>query len=120
MTLPTGRLSIHGSLSWVKYAHSKEDAEYNVGTDVFSSEMVTNHDIVFGHLVVRKSAGTGRLRPYLEGFLGFTYIYTRAELIGLRFNENYNIAKSLFTGDTVFSWGSGVGIQVLLRGNRSR
>ena len=77
--------------------------------------MITNHDIGFGHLVVRKSTCVGRFRPYLEGFLGFTHIYTRAELIGLRFNENYNIAKSLYTGDTVFSWGPGVGIQVLLR-----
>lgn len=95
ITLPSGKLSIHGSLVWIKYAHSKENTEYNVGTDFFSSEMITNHDIVFGHLVVRRSTGAGRFRPYLEGFLGFTHIYTRAELIGLRFNENYNIAKTM-------------------------
>jgi hypothetical protein len=114
-SLPLGEtgLRLGVSLGWSQYAHYRRTILYDGGGgESFEVEETTGHNLVLGHLYLRRDLGRRRVRPYLEGLVGFVYPYTRSELSGLRVDEYDPVGRSLHTGDTALSLGVGAGLDL--------
>jgi hypothetical protein len=79
-------------------------------------EVTTTNNVLETHLSLRLQPRRGAARPFVEGLLGFKYLYTRTQLDddvddGL---ENDEIAGSTNFDDFAFSGGVGAGVDVLV------
>lgn len=59
----------------------------------------------------------GRFRPYVGGFVGFTYLYTESSVEGR--NDDHSFARTTNYDDATFSYGGRAGVYVPLRGGAS-
>jgi hypothetical protein len=106
------------------------NADIKVGNQVIDRlqiplEIITNNNIFHSHLVLRAKVPLERVQPYLDGMLGFRYIYTRTRILDdsndCRFcttdsegNEDRVITKKTNLDDWIFSYGGGGGLQIVL------
>ncbi len=74
--------------------------------------VTTRNYILMGHLVLRIQPSGGELRPYVEGLLGFNYLWTETGVYdpGCGVGE---IASSVNQDD--FAWSAGAGCGLLIR-----
>ncbi len=78
--------------------------------DVFVNVSTTNN-FILGHAILRLQPNTGSLRPYLQGMVGFNYLFTETKI------ENINVpgqevASSNNLSDGAFSYGAGAGVLI--------
>jgi len=82
--------------------------------DVFVDVNRTNNLVNF-HVVFELGLPTGRVRPYVQGLFGGSYLYTQTSVNG-DYN-NYDIASTTNYDDWAWSFGFGGGISILLTGD---
>jgi hypothetical protein len=80
--------------------------------DVFVNVSTTNN-FILGHAILRLQPNSGRVRPYLQGMVGFNYLFTETKI------ENINVpgqevASSNNLSDGAFSYGGGAGLMFLV------
>jgi hypothetical protein len=80
--------------------------------DVYVNVSTTNN-FVLGHFLLRLQPNTGKLRPYLQGMVGFNYLFTETKI------ENLNVPGEEVAGNTnlsdgAFSYGGGAGLMFLV------
>jgi hypothetical protein len=110
LPLAGGRLRLGISLGWSQYARYRRTILYEGGSgEPFEVEELTGHDLVLGHLYLRRTFGRGLLRPHLEALAGFLYPYTSTELSGIRADEYDPVGSSFHRGSTALSGGLGLG-----------
>ena len=78
------------------------------------ADVTTTNNIVMLQLCARLQPNVGSLRPYVEGFLGWNYLYTlttvKGEFTGDEISNDVNL------DDGAFTYGGGGGIQIMLTG----
>jgi len=72
----------------------------------------TNNNITLTHLLLRAQPHTGNVRPYVDGLIGFKYLFTDTTILNDSTGEELTSTKNL--SDLVFSYGFGGGVQVRL------
>ncbi len=79
-------------------------------------DVTTTNNVLETHLSVRLQPRRGRLRPFVEGLVGFKYLFTRTSLseedLGDDVDAGDNIASSTNFDDFAFSGGAGAGLDV--------
>lgn len=80
-------------------------------------EVQTDNKIVLTHFLVRAQPREGNVRPYLDGLIGFKYLFTDTR-IRSEFSDE-TIARTTNFSDYTFSYGLGGGVQILLAGSGS-
>ena len=79
-------------------------------------DVTTTNNVLETHLSVRLQPRRGRLRPFIEGLVGFKYLFTRTSLseedLGDNVDAGDNIASSTNFDDFAFSGGAGAGLDV--------
>jgi hypothetical protein len=80
--------------------------------DVFVKVSTTNN-FILGHAILRLQPNTRVFRPYLQGMIGFNYLFTETKI------ENVNVtgqevASSNNLSDGAFSYGGGAGLMFLV------
>ena len=85
-------------------------------------DVVTRNNIFLCHFLFRVQPPKGTVRPYLDGLIGFNYLFTDTSVKSQRFDEDNPIASSNMYNDIAFSYGAGGGmmIQVLSKKRDSR
>lgn len=78
--------------------------------DVFVDVSTTNN-FILGHAILRVQPNAGVIRPYLQGMVGFNYLFTETKI------ENINVpgqevASSNNLSDGAFSYGAGAGMLI--------
>ena len=106
---------IGGDFGWLRYGRQSRVEPFTPRVPEIGFEVSTNYDIFLGHFLTRwEPAGGGRLRPYLDGLIGVTYLATQSEV-----NTDVTLPPILTTtnfDDYAFSAGGGVGLQVRISG----
>ncbi|HSB11621.1 MAG TPA: outer membrane beta-barrel protein [Blastocatellia bacterium] len=74
----------------------------------------TNNNIALMHVLVRAMPRRGAVRPYLDGLVGFKYLFTDTTILNDANDEELASTKNL--SDTTSSYGVGGGVQVRLGG----
>ncbi|MFC1800312.1 hypothetical protein ACFL2Z_05360 [Candidatus Eisenbacteria bacterium] len=101
--------AIGASVDFMQYGSEEREAPWSATIpDVFVDVSTTN-DLVAGHLFVRLQPSTGFFQPYLEGLLGFEYLWTSTSVSdqGVGGEE---IASTKHISDLAFSYGGGAGL----------
>lgn len=75
-------------------------------------DVKTNHNIVYGHLLLRLQPPGGAVRPFLDGLVGFKNFYTKTRIESEASDDDEPIAESKNADDTALSYGLGGGLQV--------
>ena len=78
--------------------------------EVFSDVGTTNN-LIRTHALVRVQSPAGRVRPYAEGLLGFSYVYTRTSV---DLGNDVGGAGTTHLGDFAPSFGAGGGVTIAL------
>lgn len=82
--------------------------------DVYLDVDRTNNLLNF-HVLFQIGLPQGRIRPYIEGLFGGSYLYTQTSVSG-QYNSD-NIASSTNYDDWAWSYGFGGGVSILLSGD---
>jgi hypothetical protein len=74
-------------------------------------DVTTRNYILMGHLVLRIQPPEGELRPYVEGLLGFNYLWTETGVYDQGWGDRA-IASSVNQSDLAWSAGAGGGLMI--------
>ena len=97
------------ALGYLRYGtETRRIALYPAVPEVFSDVDTTNN-LFRSHALVRFRPSTGRVRPYTEGLLGFSYMYTHTSID--RGDESHR-AGTTHLGDFAPSFGAGGGVTI--------
>lgn len=77
-------------------------------------DVVTTNSILQPHAVARLQPQAGPIRPYVEGLLGFKYLFTETRVRDDDFNDDRDIASTTNFDDFALSYGAGGGLQVVV------
>jgi hypothetical protein len=76
-------------------------------------DLVTTNNIAFVGVGPQIGLPNGKLRPYLNGFVGLSYLYTSSSLRGSGSGESF--AETTNFDDATFAYGAGAGLYIPLR-----
>lgn len=117
--LKRGRpLFIGAETGWMRY--DQENLEYTTYDSGIAEDyrLTTNARIILWHSMVRFKPFTGSIwQPYLDGILGFKTLSTKTKLYYLFDDEEEFVEGDTDLKDTAWSYGAGLGVQVLLVNN---
>ena len=80
--------------------------------DVFV-RVSTSNNFILGHAILRLQPNTGVFRPYLQGMLGFNYLFTETKIENEN-NVGQEVASSTNLSDGAFSYGGGAGLMFMV------
>ncbi|MAV59318.1 MAG: hypothetical protein CMG07_05140 [Candidatus Marinimicrobia bacterium] len=103
------------------YGNNRRSIPFNYFTDLITITEETKNAISYGHLFFKVLPFQSRVKPYFEGLIGMKNLNTNTRL----FNENCTddpetdhddceIAESTNSSDNAFSYGLGLGFEVVL------
>jgi opacity protein-like surface antigen len=75
-------------------------------------DLNTTNNIAFVGIGPQVGVPTGRLRPYANGYVGMSYLFTESSVKGTSSGETF--ASTTNYHDATFSWGGGAGLYVPL------
>ena len=70
----------------------------------------TSNNMVDGFLIFRGQVPNGPIRPYVDGLVGFNYLFTETKISDA--SDGDQVAKSTNQDDAVFAYGAGGGLMV--------
>lgn len=112
---PKSPFGIGLNLGYIVYgSESRREPLSNTIPDVFVNVDRTNSLMNF-HLLFTVGLPQGRIRPYLEGLFGGSYIYTTTSVKSQGTGEEF--ASSTNFDDWAWSYGGGGGLTILLSGD---
>ncbi|HEV2147086.1 MAG TPA: outer membrane beta-barrel protein [Longimicrobiaceae bacterium] len=113
-----GILGLRFDAGFVNYGHERMRVPLSssIGGRILVDVNTTNN---IAHLGVGPQIGLpdGRLRPYVGGFVGLTYLYTESSVDGR--DDDRSFARTTHYDDATFSYGGRAGLYVPLRGGPS-
>lgn len=111
-------LQVGVDVAFLVYGRSTDRVPFSstVGPRVLV-DVVTTNSIVQPHLVLRVQPPSGSVRPYLEGLIGFKYLFTETRVEDD--DQNTRIASTTNFDDYAWSGGAGAGIDVRIGSNET-
>ena len=114
-----GWLGLRVDASILNYGHERQRVllSNTIGGRI-AVDLNTDNNIAFVGVGPQIGLPTGRFRPYANGFVGLSYIFTESSVGGTRSGETF--ASTTNYDDASFAYGGGVGlyIPVSRRGGR--
>jgi len=80
-------------------------------------DVTTKNNIFLTHFLVRAQPRHGAVRPYVDGLIGFKYLFTNTTI---DINSEDNNPSDTNLSDLTLSYGVGGGLQIRLNPNRQR
>ncbi len=110
-----GPFAIGMALNYIVYGSETRREPFSTTIPDVEVDVTTQNQIVLGHLLLRAQAKGGPIQPYVDGLLGFDYLYTETSIKDLGWDhDDYDgdVASSTNFDDTAFSYGFGGGCMV--------
>jgi hypothetical protein len=111
-----GWLAIRADGGFLTYGHERQRLPLSptLGGRILV-DLVTNNNIAFLGVGPQIGVPDGRLRPYVNGYVGVSYIYTESSVEGTYAYDNSPFASTTNFDDATFSYGGGAGLYVPVR-----
>ncbi len=116
--IPRSSLQVGLSLGGMIYgSEAREESLSELIPDVFVDVKTRNY-ILLCHLLLRVQPQRGEWRPYIDGLVGFHYLWTETGVYDQQgFGQN-DVASTVHLSDTTLSYGLGGGLMVRAYGRR--
>ncbi len=108
---PNSPVVIGGDLGFLIYGHERRREIISTTIPEVEVRVVISNNILQGNLFLRLQPGTGVVRPYFDGLIGFKYLFTETEIRNV-YSFDEAIAESINLGDVAFGYGVGFGITI--------
>jgi hypothetical protein len=108
----TTPLAFGVSLGFMNYGEESRREPFSTTIPDVEVEVKTTNNIVVGHLIFRAQVKQGPIRPYVDGLVGFNYLFTETKIEDV--DDEVEIASSTNLDDGVFSYGIGGGVMLRL------
>jgi len=102
-------LMFGGSLGVIVYGSESRREPFSTTIPDVTVDVVTNNNILFGHLIVQLKSNRGTFRPYLEGLFGFNYLFTETRIENPS-EPGEEVASTTNFRDFTWSYGGGGGL----------
>lgn len=110
--IPQSPLTIGANIGFMVYGSETRNVPFSQTVNLVTVDMTTTNSIVQGHLMLRAQSPQGKVRPYIDGLLGFNYLFTSTSVEDE--DDGKEIASSTNYDDGTFSYGAGGGIMIQL------
>ena len=111
--IPQSPFYVGASLGFIIYGSDTREEPFSTTIPDVYVDVTTTNSIFNGHLLFRVQPQEGFLRPYLDGMLGFNYLFTSTEIKNQHsFGEDEEIASSTNQDDFASSYGGGGGLMI--------
>jgi hypothetical protein len=77
-------------------------------------DVSTNNNILFADLMFQARADKGSIQPYVEGLLGFNYLWTESKIKDVDYDDEEDIASQTHFDDFAWNYGGGFGLLIKL------
>jgi hypothetical protein len=111
-------IMVGADVGYLNYGTVKRFESFSPDIPEVTVEVRTTNNILMAHGFVRLQPQDGPVRPYVEGLVGFKYLFTRSSIIDDFLDEP--IASSTNFDDLAASWGVGTGLDIRLWENSRR
>jgi hypothetical protein len=99
--------------SFVTYGNETRREPFSPNIPDVTVEVENSNNIALGNLFLRLQPDMDVVTPYIDGFVGFNYLFTSTSVQNVgRLDEN--IATSTNVDDAAFSYGGGAGMMIRL------
>jgi hypothetical protein len=105
-------MAIGVSLGYLQYGKETRPEPFSTTIPDVMVEVSTTNNIMLGHLFLRVQNKKGLFQPYLDGLVGFNYLFTDTKIQNINHPEYGEIASSTNLDDNVFSYGGGGGLMI--------
>ncbi len=103
---------------YLNYGTTRRFESFSPDIPEVTVQVRTTNNILMTHGFVRLQPQDGPVRPYVEGLVGFKYLFTRSSILDDFLDEP--IASSTNFDDLAGSWGVGTGLDIRLWENHRR
>ncbi len=111
--IPQSPFSIGANAGFIVYGSETREEPFSTTIPDVYVDVTTTNSIFNGHLLFRVQPQEGFLRPYLDGMIGFNYLFTSTEIKNQHsFAEEDNIASTTNQDDFTSSYGGGGGLMI--------
>lgn len=110
--MPGSPVAFGLGLGYLNYGHETRREPFSTTIPDVTVDVETDNAMVMGHFIVRLQQRAGAFAPYVDGLVGFNYIYTDTEIKNEKDDEV--IAESTNLDDWAFNYGAGGGLMVYL------
>ncbi len=106
---------IGASLDFLIYGYERRTEPFSNTIPDVRVNVATSNNIAAGHLLFRLQPPIGAVRPYLDGLIGFKYLFTQTSIDSEGWmDDGEPIAASTNFDDIAFSYGAGGGLHIPL------
>lgn len=109
-SLPFVPLSVGFAGSYLIYGSQTRSEKFSQTIPDVSVDVHTTNNIATAHLLFRALPRQGKVRPYLDGLIGFNYLFTQTSIKSK--NSGEEVASSTNLDDFAFSYGGGGGLMI--------
>lgn len=106
--IPDTPLAIGVSGDIMEYGSEEREAPWSTTIPDIFVDVSTTNNLAAGHIFLRLQPASGFFRPYVEGLIGFHYLWTRTSVKDQ--GEGEEIASTKHLSDFAFSYGIGAGM----------
>ncbi|MEW6366343.1 MAG: outer membrane beta-barrel protein [Acidobacteriota bacterium] len=107
-----GPIRVGGDFGFLRYGSEKHSEILLSDIPDVRVDVETTNNILLGHFFLRAQPRSGAVRPYAEALIGVSYLFTDTSIQNERTGEEF--ASSINLDDSVFSYGFGGGVELVL------
>ncbi|HHM24021.1 MAG TPA: hypothetical protein ENJ23_03175 [Bacteroidetes bacterium] len=101
-----------GEFGFLVYGTETRKEPFSTTIPDVTVDVTTTNNLAMGHLLARLQIPTGPVQPYVDGLVGFHYLYTQTTIKNEHQEEE--IATSTNFSDFTYSYGGAGGIKILI------
>lgn len=106
---PASPIQLGVEMGIMTYGNDTRRESFNPNIPEVQVRVETDYDIFTGHLFLRYEAPVPIVRPYIDGLVGFNYLFTQTKI---QDSQDYDeIASDTNFDDFAFSYGLGAGVK---------
>lgn len=109
--LPSKYFSAGGALGFMIYGSETRREPFSMTIPDVTVEVTRTNNFMFGHIFAQAIGDMDIVKPYIEGRLGFNYLWTETRISDIQGSDE-DIASSTNFSDLTWSYGGGGGIMI--------
>lgn len=109
---PLVPISVGFAGSYIIYGSESRRERFSLTIPDVYVDVNTTNNIATGHFLLRAQPRQGSVRPYLDGLIGFNYLFTQTKIESQGTGDE--VASSTNLDDFAFSYGGGGGLMITL------
>jgi len=111
-SFPLVPISVGVDGSYLIYGSETRSERFSTTIPDVTVNVNTTNNIASMHFLLRALPRQGRVRPYMDGLIGFNYLFTQTKIESKSSGEE--VASSTNLDDFAFSYGGGGGLMIML------